>query len=214
MILSFFTELMDGWMDGFVKFQSPINWMDGWMDGLGNSHSPISWMDGLPFFIHSFIHSSSSVSQKKRQPASPETLASPVRSLACSLAGWLAGPLARSLACLLPMHSALSLLSHCCLHSQSKPICASLKIVSHFLHLLSAVGFLCCSSTLSCATHVCVVRLVCFVCVCGDWGAVFFVSGFGFAAGICIYMICCFFLAIVVVVVVVVVIIVLVVVGT
>jgi hypothetical protein len=176
--------------------------MDGWM-GLGDLiHPLVGWMD-----CHfSFIHSSSSVSQKKRQPASPETLASPVRSLACSLAGWLAGPLARSLARVFATYAlALVLLSQCCIHSQSKPICASLKIASHFLHLLSAVGFLRCSSTLSCATHVCVVRLVCFVCVCGDWGAVFFVSGFGFAAGIYLYDLLLFFAIVVVVMVLVVV---------
>jgi hypothetical protein len=113
MILSFFTELisMDGWMNGWMilSFFTELISMDGWM-GLGDLiHPLVGWMDGLSFFIHSFIHSSSSVSQKKRQPASPETLASPVRSLACSLAGWLAGPLARSLACLLPMH-----LHYCC----------------------------------------------------------------------------------------------------
>jgi hypothetical protein len=173
-------------------------WMDGWFCEISFTHSLDGWIV--------IFHSSSSVSQKKRQPASPETLASPVRSLACSLAGWLAGPLARSLARVVATYAlALLLLSHCCLHTQSKPICASLKIASHFLHLLSAVGFLCCSSILSCATHVCVVRLVFFVFVCGDWGAVFLVSGFGFAAGIYLYDLVLFVAIVVVVIVLVVV---------
>jgi hypothetical protein len=107
-------------MDGWFCEISVTHWMDGWMDGwMGWGiliHPLVGWMDGLSLFIHSSIHSSSSVSQKKRQPASPETLASPVRSLACSLAGWLAGPLARSLARVFATYAlcttaALSLLS-------------------------------------------------------------------------------------------------------
>ncbi len=180
------------------------------MDGFGRSHSPISWMDGWIVIFHSFIYSFILQRQSEKAPASEPRDPSFSCALARLLAGWLAGWPARSLARVFATYAlALLLLPHCCFHSQSKPSCASLKIASHFLHLLSAVGFLCCSSTLSCATHVCVVRLVCFVCVCADWGAVFFVSGFGFAAGIYLYDLL-LFVAIVVVVVV----IVLVVVGT
>jgi len=158
--------------------------------GLGDLiHPLVGWMD-CHLFIHPFILQR----QSEKAPASEPRDPSFSCALARLLAGWLAGWPARSLARVFATYAlALVLLSHCCIHSQSKPICASLKIASHFLHLLSAVGFLCCSSTLSCATHVCVVRLVCFICVCGDWGAVFFVSGFGFAAGIYLYDLLLFF---------------------